>query len=156
MRFSSLLLATADENGLPNASYAVYVNDDQGCYYIYISELARHTRNLQINPKASVLFVEDENQCSNLFARRRLTCICRVESIRRDSPVWHEILGMFTEKHGSFIDLLQQLQDFHLFRLIPETALYVKGFAQAYPLGGSPWQDIRLKNDTGHRKIQVL
>lgn len=150
-QFSSLLLASADESGLPHASYGVYILDESGRYYLYLSELAQHTRNLCVNPKASVLFIEDETHTDNLFARRRLSCQCRVERIDRNSTLWNEIISLFMAQRGSTMEMLKGLTDFHLFCLIPETATYVKGFAKAYQLDGEHLQDIRHKNDQGHR-----
>ena len=71
--FESLVLATADAEGHPHASYAVYVADEIGCFHIYISALAAHTQNLLARPVASVLFIEDESRARYLFGRRRLT-----------------------------------------------------------------------------------
>ena len=80
--FQSLLLATADAAGNPNASYAPYVADSDG-YYIYISELAAHTGNLRCRAVASVLFIEDERDAKHLFGRKRLTLDCRAEPVER-------------------------------------------------------------------------
>jgi len=42
--FRSLLLSTVDEAGLPEISYAPYVQDESGAFWLYLSDLARHTR----------------------------------------------------------------------------------------------------------------
>ena len=44
-RFQTLQLATVSADGLPEASYAPFVAD-QGRYWVYLSDLARHTANL--------------------------------------------------------------------------------------------------------------
>jgi len=149
--FGSLLLATADAQGVPNASYAPYVTDDAGCYFVYVSELATHTANLRAIPWASVLFIEDEDKAQQLFARRRLTCDCSVEAIGRGTPLWEHVLDRLEERHGKLMAMLRGLQDFHLFRLVPLKAGYVRGFAQAYELGGAQLSEIRHVNDKGHR-----
>jgi putative heme iron utilization protein len=149
--FDSLLLATVDGAGNPNASYAVHVVDGQGRFHIYISELAAHTRNLRVKPWASVLFIEDESRARNLFGRKRLTCECRAELLCRGSDEWGEIMEGFVAKHGKFMEMLKGLEDFRLFRLIPEKATYVRGFAQAYELNGEQLGAIRHINDKGHR-----
>lgn len=46
----TLLLSTASANGVPDISYAPFVRDDAGNFYIYVSEMASHTANLQTNP----------------------------------------------------------------------------------------------------------
>lgn len=148
--FQSLLLATANAAGNPNASYAPYVADTGG-YYIYVSELAAHSGNLRCRPVASVLFIEDELTAHHLFARKRLTLECRAEPVERGTVVWTAILDRFAEMHGTLMATLRDLQDFQLFRLTPVKAVYVRGFAQAYELTGEQLQQIRHINDKGHR-----
>jgi putative heme iron utilization protein len=149
--FASLLLATADAAGHPHASYAVYLADERGRFHIYISELAAHTANLRIRPEASALFIEDEGQAKSLFGRKRLTCECRAELLLRGAPDWETVMDGFVAKHGKLMEMLRGLQDFHLFRLTPEKATYVRGFAQAYELSGEQLGHIRHINDKGHQ-----
>lgn len=149
--FGSLLLATADAQGVPHASYAPYVTDDAGCYFVYVSELATHTANLQATPRAGVLFIEDEDEAQQLFARRRLTCDCCVQAVGRGTPLWEHTLDRLEARHGKLMAMLRGLQDFHLFRLVPLKAGYVRGFAQAYELSGEQLSEIRHINDKGHR-----
>lgn len=149
--FNSLMLATADAQGQPYASYAVHLADEWGHFHIYISELAAHTGHLRARERASVLFIEDESQATHLFARKRLTCDCRAEWVARDTPAWHAVLDRFVAKHGKFMEMLRDLQDFQLFRLVPEKAVYVRGFGQAYELTGEQLGEIRHINGKGHR-----
>lgn len=74
----SLMLSSLDENGLPYASYAPFaVGDD--CLYVLISEIAVHGKNLQLNPQASALIIEDEDTANELFARLRVFFIGSVQ-----------------------------------------------------------------------------
>lgn len=45
-RFETLLMSTSNYYGLPEASYAGYI-EDEGDYYVYVSELAKHTKTLR-------------------------------------------------------------------------------------------------------------
>ena len=58
----TLQLATVDADGQPNVSYAPFVQNQEG-YFILISEIARHARNLQVNPNVSIMMIEDEDTC---------------------------------------------------------------------------------------------
>jgi hypothetical protein len=133
--FSSLVMATADGDGHPHASYAVYVADASGALYIYISALATHTRNLMQRRFVSIMFIEDESQIANPFSRKRLTIECGAELIPRETSLWDEILARFAERHGGIVAVLKGLPDFQLFRLVPARAVYVRGFGQAFTLG---------------------
>lgn len=146
----SLLMATSRQNE-PVATYAPYVIDDQGRFYIYVSELSAHTPNLMENPRASLLFIEDESKAQHLFGRKRVTYTCAAEPVARDSDSFAMIMDRFKDKHGKFMDMMREMRDFHLFRLTPEHANYVRGFAQAYEFHGDGLQDIRHVNDKGHR-----
>ena len=148
--FDSVMMATSRED-VPVATYAPYVTDEDGCFYIYVSELSAHTPNLMQNPRASLLFIEDESQAQHLFGRKRVTYSCVAEPVERDSGVFAEIMNRFKAKHGSFMDMMRELRDFHLFRLIPQQASYVRGFAQAYQLQGGGLAEIRHVSDKGHR-----
>jgi heme oxygenase (biliverdin-IX-beta and delta-forming) len=130
--FRSVLMATVNQDGVPEASYAPYVTDNNGNYYVFVSGLARHTRDFQETGHVSLQFIENEDSAQNLFARRRLTLLCDVSAIPRESPVHEEILGYFTQSFGRFVNTLQGLPDFRLFRFNPRSGLYVRGFGQTF------------------------
>ena len=79
----TLLLSTASTNGVPDISYAPFVRDQAGAFYIYVSEMACHTVNLLNNPQASLLFIQAESEARNLFARERAVLNCSVKAINR-------------------------------------------------------------------------
>ncbi len=151
IEFATLMMATVSKEGVPEASYAPYVVDADGAFFVYISELSQHTDNLRNTPKASVLFIENEDQAAHLFARRRLTLRCNCMHVPRSDARWHELLDNFKDRFGELMDVLRELEDFHLYRLQPEAGTYVRGFAQAYELTGPDLQAIRHINDKGHR-----
>lgn len=131
-RFRTLLMATVSADGTPEASYAPFIRSEGNEFYVYVSGLARHTRNLLATRVASVLFIEDERDASQAFARKRLTLDCRAETIARESAQWNEIIARFSREFGEVMELIGPLPDFQLFRLMPQSATYVRGFAQAY------------------------
>ena len=150
-RFQTLILSTVDPNGRPEASYAPFVRDNEGNLFVYVSELSRHTQNLMASNQASALFIQSEEEASHIFARQRLTYECASEEIERESTRWHTILDMFENKFGKFIEMLRNLEDFHLFIIQPQRAGYVRGFAQAYEITGEKMDQIRHINDAGHK-----
>lgn len=129
--FQSIEIATVSAQFEPEASYAPVLLED-GVFYLYLSQLAKHTRNLQQNPKLSLLFIESEQDAANLFARKRATFACRSEIIERDSEQWNHILDAMEDKHGEMMQMIRGLNDFQLFACTPYSAKFVEGFAQAY------------------------
>jgi putative heme iron utilization protein len=149
-RFRTLQLATVGSDGLPEASYAPYVTD-QGCHYVYLSELALHSGNLRSSGRASVLFIEAEADAKNLFARERLTLACEAVECARGSSRFEQVLDLFEQRFGKFVQVIRPLQDFHLFELRPLSGSYVAGFARAYTFDGADVALMRHRSDEGHR-----
>ena len=149
-QFQSLQLATTSGEGVPEASYAPFFRDGRD-FYVYVSELSRHTANLSQNPRASVLLIENEADARHLFARRRLTYQCDCEEVPRGSDPFDTALDGFQEKFGDFIGMLRNLEDFHLFRVSPYTGTFVTGFARAFEMIGEQLDEVRHINDVGHR-----
>ena len=69
--YQSVVLGTEGSNGYPFSSYAPFYYDGEEVY-IFISNLATHAKNIQSTPRASALFIEDENKSENIFARKRI------------------------------------------------------------------------------------
>lgn len=129
--FNTLLLSTLGAEEQPSLSYAPYVRIENR-YYLFISELSDHTRHLIANSKCSVMFIKDEGESRNLFARERLIYLCHGEQIDRYSVFGTEVLEVMQSKLGETIGVLKQLGDFHLFQLSPVSGRYVVGFGKAY------------------------
>jgi len=130
----TLHLATRAPSGEPEASYAPFVADDKGRFYIFTSRLSRHTRNLLEEPGLGILLIEPEADAQQIFARKRLSYHCVAEVIARDDPEWAVRLSEFEARFGAIIEMLRSLDDFVLFRLVPHHGSFVKGFGQAYTI----------------------
>lgn len=148
----TLQLATVDAEGRPNVSYAPYVQNQEG-YFVLISKIARHARNLLENPNVSLMMIEDEESSKQLFARKRLTFDAVSNVVERDTEMWQQVVGQMKERFGEIIDGLSQLEDFVLFNLKPESGLFVKGFGQAYQVSGDDLVDF-VHLQEGHKKIE--
>ena len=135
-QFGSIILSTVDAQGFPNASYTPFVMDAQKRIYIYVSGLASHTQNISANSKVSVLFIEDEAQTKQIFARRRLSFDCEPSLLSRDTPQWIEVVEKFQAKFGEIIAMLRSLPDFRIFQLTPTKGRFVIGFGAAYEISG--------------------
>jgi putative heme iron utilization protein len=153
-QFKSVILGTLSADSNPEASYAP-VLPYHGKYYIYISELAKHTHNLMTNTQLTLLFLQDEQDAENIFARKRATIKAQAVHITRDSEQWNRIMDAYGNHLGETAKNLRNLQDFHLFELTPLKANFVRGFAQAYELNGDQLNQVRHMNDRGHGKSML-
>lgn len=146
----TLLLSTITAEGKPNASYAPFVTgkavNDEGSFYIYVSQLASHTQDLLNNPESSILLVQDESDCRQIFARQRINYQCFVEEVRQNDSRHTLILDEMESRFGNTISLLRSLPDFILFRLNPYKGSYVQGFGKAYELCGDSLLELQHIN----------
>jgi len=130
----SLTLATTNEHGVPHCSYAPFVRLENDGFFIFVSALAEHTSNLKRHGRAGVLIVQDESSSQEIFARRRLSLDCAAEFVDRESPGWAAVLDQLRIRHGETVEILRELPDFSLVRLIPTAGTLVTGFANATTL----------------------
>ena len=127
----SLILATVDADGNPVSSYAPFVFIDKS-FYIYVSFMAKHTKNLQDRKKASIMFIEDESASKQIYARTRLTINTDAVLVEKETPLFSQALTALKDRHGKVVDILAEMTDFVLFELKPQRGAYVNGFGSAY------------------------
>jgi putative heme iron utilization protein len=132
--FQTLVMASLTPEGKPHASTAPYVRFGTD-FYILISTVAQHGRNLLSNSNVSLLFVEDESQCTQPFARKRVTIEAVASEVVRDENTYTMVIERFRAHFDpELITSLSQMGDFHLFKLSPQSGSVVMGFGKAYRL----------------------
>ena len=129
--FSSLLLASTDDVGAPEISYSPFILADE-VFFILVSELSGHTGNLRHQQQASVMFIENESDASNIYSRRRLIIQCSAREHNRTHPRWTSLLPLFRERFGETISVIETLADFVLMELQPVNGRWITGFGQAF------------------------
>ncbi|MCH9813888.1 MAG: pyridoxamine 5'-phosphate oxidase family protein [Epsilonproteobacteria bacterium] len=130
-QFDSMMISSITEEGLSHSSYAPFIKYEK-CFYICTSGMAHHTKNLLSQAKASVMIIEDESECQNSFARKRVTFEMDVTHIKRESDLFSDMMSIFYEKFGEKASIYEQLTDFQLFALVPVGGRAVFGFGEAY------------------------
>jgi hypothetical protein len=132
--FQTLIMASLTPEGEAHASTAPYIRLENN-FYILISTVAQHGRNLLVNPKVSLLFVEDESGCLQPFARKRITIEVSAKEVLRESEEFTQMIERFCGKFDpDLIASLARMGDFHLFKLSPQSGSVVMGFGKAYRL----------------------
>lgn len=148
-RTQSVILATVDAEGNPNSSYAPFVQADN-TFYILVSFMAKHTKNLADGRKASVMFIEDESATKQIYARERLTIEAAPSQIERDTEIWNTVVTKLKETHGKVVDVIADMQDFILIALKPVKGSYVNGFGSAYFVDEN-LEILEHRNDVNHQ-----
>lgn len=132
--FQTLMMASLTPESEPHASTAAYVRMGND-FYILISTVAQHGRNLLTSGKVSLLFAEDESKTLQPFARKRVTIEASVHEVVRENSSFISIMERFKEKFDpELISSLSEMRDFHLFKLSPKSGSVVMGFGRAYRL----------------------
>ncbi len=117
--FESVVIGSIDGEGHPFSSYAPFVHHDHR-FYIFISDIATHAANLKREGKASLLFIEDESQASNIFARKRISLQCASTLIPREETAFVPVMEQFKAKFGEeMVSMLMKMQGFNLYALTP-------------------------------------
>ena len=137
----TLQLATLDAKGEPSISYAPFVLDAAGNFYIFVSGLSSHTQEIMRYPQVAVLVIADEQDARQIFARTRATYRCVAETVTREDAAFPPILDAMEARFGSVVGVLRGLGDFVLFRLKPQSGRFVMGFGQAFVLAGEGLRD---------------
>lgn len=119
-------------DGEPNlAMVAIAVESNFSAFYIHVSTLGRHTRDMQTDPRVSLLLTETDDNRPDPQTLARLSLNGTAEMLPRNNPhypqVKHAYLTRFPEAEQLF-----SLGDFNLWRISPKGGRFVAGFAQAF------------------------
>ena len=136
----TLYLSTSSKTGELETSVAPFVSYG-GDFYIYVSELSQHTKNLlaqEKNTPVSALLCADEKETEQLFACERMRLQLNVEEVERSSACYQDVIQQFEQTFGDVVQMLTNLPDFHLFKLRIVNGQYVRGFGQAFRFEGHP------------------
>ncbi|MDC8103077.1 HugZ family protein [Chryseobacterium sp. PTM-20240506] len=148
-RSKSVILATVDAEGNSHSSYAPFVQIEN-TFYILVSFMAKHTKNLAEGRSTSVMLIEDEMATKQMYARERLTFEAKTSPIERDSESWNNAVSQLKESHGKVVDLISEMKDFILIALHPLKGSYVNGFGSAYFVDEN-LEILEHRNDVNHQ-----
>ncbi|MBS2036701.1 DUF2470 domain-containing protein [bacterium] len=108
-------------DGFPYGSLVQYAADSQGQPLLFISDLAEHTQNLLLDPRASLMVWDQAGELDPL-AVGRVTLVGR--AVKSSAG-----LDTYLEAHPQ-ARAYTTFKDFHLWRLEVERVRYVGGFGQ--------------------------
>ena len=153
LSFNSICLATIANNNQATCTYAPFVSTQWG-NYIYISEVSDHYKNIKENPNnIEAMFLEDESKAASVILRKRLRYKIEAHEIER-GELFDKIYDEFEKQTGGGkgIDVIRNMQDFHLIRFDFKKGSYVKGFGQAYAIGEDGSLTHMTMGGSGHKR----
>ena len=134
----------------PEISYSPCIVDKDKNIYILVSTLSKRTESLLAERNVSLMFIEPEEQCEEIYVRTRLIFLCSTSLIQRWN--WDERVPQFVAKFGDIINTLVSLDDFKMFRFRPIRGTFIKGFGKAYNIRGQEMDQIEhVSFNTGEK-----
>ena len=149
----SVYISSVDENTKPEISYSPCVVDDEKNVYILVSDLSKRTSSLVKGHNVSLMFIEPEEQCEEMYVRTRLIFECSTQLIERKTEKWNLQIPIFLKKFGDIINILESLSDFKMFCFSPVSGSYVKGFGKAYTIEGDRLDQVSHVNFSANQKM---
>ena len=141
----------------PEISYSPSIVDEDKNIYILVSTLSKRTESLLAERNVSLMFIEPEEQCEEIYVRTRLILYCTTLQIAREMGaghlLWDELVAQFTAKFGDIINMLVSLDDFKMFRFRPIRGTFVKGFGKAFTIEGKEMDQISHISFTAGEKM---
>ena len=141
----------------PEISYSPSIVDEDKNIYILVSTLSKRTESLLAERNVSLMFIEPEDQCEEIYVRTRLILYCTTLQIAREMGaghlLWDELVTQFTAKFGDIINMLVSLDDFKMFRFRPIRGTFVKGFGKAFTIEGKELDQISHISFTAGEKM---
>lgn len=107
--------------------------EDGSALVVHVSGLAGHTQDMRDDPRVSLLVTAAETPEALPQALPRVTIVGRAVEAPRSSPEREAAAAAYLERFPHAAPMLQ-LGDFAFFTVVPESARWVGGFAQARTL----------------------
>jgi len=123
---STATLSTISQkyDGFPLGSMVLHATDDTGRPILAISSLSPHTKDLETNPKCSLLVSRDASDISDTV----VTIIGEAETV--SDAEWEGVRAVYLKKHPDafWVDF----GDFRLVRITPKKIRFLAGSATAF------------------------
>lgn len=121
-------------DGESNLAMVAYViAEDFSVFYILVSGLGKHTRNMESDPRVSLLIAETDDRRADPQTLARVALQGTAEMLPRDAADHARIKSIYLRRFPE-ADQLFRLGDFNLWKITPKSGRFVAGFAQAYNL----------------------
>jgi heme iron utilization protein len=118
--------------GEPNLAMVAYIfAGDFSAFYIHVSRLGKHTRDMETDPRVSLLIAEADDQRLDPQTLARVSIRGLAEVLPRDDPDYDGVKSIYLERFPE-AEQLFALGDFNLWKITPKGGRFVAGFARAF------------------------
>jgi len=120
--------------GAPLVSLVAYLpEDDFSAFYIHVSQLAQHTQGMLVDPRVGLLISEADDGRTDPQTLARISMLGVAEQIATDDTTYSSIRSRYISRFPQSAPLFG-FGDFGLWQIVPQSARFVAGFAQAFNL----------------------
>ena len=124
-RYGALCTLSKKFDGHPFGSITPYLVDHDGSLLILISTLAEHTKNIQHDPRVSLITHNQDDP--DIQSQGRVTVVGSAQLVADKDQAGTRYLRYFPEAQGYFA-----LHDFFFYRITPQTLRYIGGFGKIH------------------------
>ena len=118
----------------PNLAMVAYAfAEDFSSFYIHVSRLGIHTRDMEADPHASLLIAETDDGRPDPQTLARLSIQGMAEIVTREDGEYLKVRRLYLVRFPES-EALFSLGDFNLWRIVPKSGRFVAGFARAFNL----------------------
>lgn len=114
---------STDFKGTPFGSLVAYSIDAEGRPYIFVSDMAVHTKNIEKNAKASLMVYKEDKE--DLFNSQRITFVGKM--VKVDDKEREKLAKEYLKRHPS-AETFIEFGDFNFYRLEIERIHVIGGF----------------------------
>lgn len=126
-------LGTLHESG-PNLAMVAYaLAEDFSSFYIHVSRLGKHTRDMENDPRVSMLITETDDHRPDPQTLTRVSLQGTAEVLSRDVTGYSLVKTLYLKRFPE-AEPMFSMGDFNLWRIIPMGGRFVAGFGQAFNL----------------------
>lgn len=121
-------------DGEPNLAMVAYiVAEDFSAFYIHVSKLGKHTRDMENDARVSLLIAEIDDRRADPQTLARVSLQGTAELLPRDASDYTQIRNQYLKRFPESEPLFS-LGDFNLWRITPKSGRFVAGFGLAFNL----------------------
>ena len=121
-------------NGAPLVSMVAYLpEEDFSDFYMHVSKLAQHTQDMLADARVGLLISEADDGRTDPQTLARVSILGAAEQVGIENPEYSTIRTRYVARFPQSAPLFG-FGDFGIWRIIPTSARFVAGFAQAFNL----------------------
>ena len=121
-------------NGEPNLVMVTYVvAGDFSAFYIHVSRRGKHTRDMEDDPRVSLLITESDDARPDPQTLQRVSTRGTAVLLPRPDPGYARIKGIYLARFPE-AEKLFSLEDFNLWKITPKGGRVVAALGRAFNL----------------------